>query len=55
LRIDALTAATRWGGERMDYGIAIDSLLYRRRKAAEQRGRDGITPVATTNQQTYRY
>ena len=36
LRIDARTAATRWGGERMDYGIAIDSLLYRRRKAVEQ-------------------
>jgi hypothetical protein len=31
-------AATGWRGERMDYGIAIDSLLYRRRKAeAEQR------------------
>ena len=37
LRIDARTGATRWGGERMDYGIAIDSLLYRTRRAAKQR------------------
>jgi hypothetical protein len=27
--IDANTAATRWRGERMDYGVAIDSLLFR--------------------------
>jgi len=27
--IDARTGATRWKGERMDYGIAIDSLLWR--------------------------
>ena len=32
LHIDAQTAATRWRGERMDYGIAIDSLLYRTRR-----------------------
>ena len=37
VHVDARTAATRWGGERMDYGIAIDALLYRTRKAAEQR------------------
>lgn len=36
LSIDARTAATRWKGERMDYGIAIDSLLYRTRKATEE-------------------
>jgi hypothetical protein len=30
----AQTAATRWHGERMDYGIAIDSLLYRTRRSA---------------------
>lgn len=29
IRIDARTATTGWRGERMDYGIAIDSLLYR--------------------------
>lgn len=28
------TAATRWHGERMDYVIAIDSLLYRTRRSA---------------------
>ena len=32
--IDARTAATRWKGVRMDYGIGIDSLLFRTRKAA---------------------
>jgi hypothetical protein len=31
LRIDAQTAATHWRGERMDYGMAIDSLLFRAR------------------------
>lgn len=31
LRIDANTAATHWRGERMDYGMAIDSLLFRAR------------------------
>ncbi|HET9269057.1 MAG TPA: DUF222 domain-containing protein [Vicinamibacterales bacterium] len=36
LGIDARTAATRWRGERMDYGIAIDSLLYRTGKAAAE-------------------
>ena len=34
LRIDARTAATRWRGERMDHGQAIDSLLFRSRAAA---------------------
>ncbi len=32
LRIDAQTAATHWRGERMDYGMAIDSLLMRARR-----------------------
>jgi hypothetical protein len=32
-RIDATTAATRWRGERMDYGIAIDLLIARARPA----------------------
>jgi hypothetical protein len=30
--IDARTGATRWKGERMDYGIAIDSLLWRTKR-----------------------
>ena len=34
LRIDARTAATRWRGERMDHGQAIDSLLLRSRGPA---------------------
>jgi len=33
IHIDAQTAATRWCGERMDYGIAIDSLIFRARRA----------------------
>lgn len=32
--IDARTAATRWRGERMDHGQAIDALLYRSRAGA---------------------
>jgi hypothetical protein len=38
--IDARTGATRWKGERMDYGIAIDSLLWRTR-----RGDGGVSAV----------
>ena len=38
VRITARTAATGWRGERMDYGIAIDALLYRAARA-----RDGGT------------
>ena len=34
LCIDARTAATRWRGERMDHGQAIDSLLFRARAAS---------------------
>jgi hypothetical protein len=33
ITIDARTAATRWRGERMNYAIAVDSLLYRSRRA----------------------
>ena len=32
LRIDVQTAATHWRGERMDYGMEIDSLLMRARR-----------------------
>jgi hypothetical protein len=31
--IGATTATTRWRGELMDYGTAIDAMLYRRRRA----------------------
>jgi len=34
LSIDARTAITRWTGDAMDYQIAIDSLLFRERRAA---------------------
>jgi Domain of unknown function (DUF222)/HNH endonuclease len=34
IHIDARTGATRWGGERMDYRIAVDVLLSRTRRAA---------------------
>ena len=38
LHIDANTAATQWRGERMDYGIAVESLLYRSRPENGGRG-----------------
>lgn len=34
LAVDQRTATTRWTGEAMDYQIAIDSLLFRERRAA---------------------
>jgi hypothetical protein len=40
--IDAGTAATRWRGERMDYGIAIDSLLSRTAWEARRTRGDAI-------------
>jgi hypothetical protein len=42
IHITANTAATRWRGERMDYGIAIDSLRFRA-AAAEPQEREGTT------------
>jgi Domain of unknown function (DUF222)/HNH endonuclease len=39
IHIDAQTATTGWRGERMDYGVAIDSLRFR--SAAEQRPQPG--------------
>ena len=37
LDIDARTGRDPLGGEAMDYGIAIDALLYRTRKAEAER------------------
>ena len=37
IRIDPSTAATRWRGERMDHGQAINSLLFRARSATTPR------------------
>jgi hypothetical protein len=31
------TAVTRWRGKRMDYGMAIDAMLFRTHRAAERR------------------
>jgi hypothetical protein len=36
LRITAQTAATRWCGERMDYGLAVAGLLLKRERALRQ-------------------
>jgi hypothetical protein len=36
IHIDPLTARTRWRGESMDYGIAVDILLSRNRRAAQR-------------------
>jgi hypothetical protein len=49
LCIDPDTATTGWRGERMDYGVTIDSLLFRS-AAAKRQGVagaqcDGLTPV----------
>ena len=35
IHVDPHTAASRWGGERMDYSIAVDAMLYRSRQAAQ--------------------
>jgi hypothetical protein len=41
------TAVTRWRGERMDYGIAIDALLYRTRQSPPAAGVSAETRRAT--------
>jgi hypothetical protein len=35
IHIDASTAATRWRGEPMDYGLAIETLLHRARQSRD--------------------
>jgi hypothetical protein len=47
IHIDANTAATRWRGESMDYGIAVESLLYRSRP--ENAGRGAKVPCPPWN------
>jgi hypothetical protein len=42
IKIDAGTATTGWRGERMEYGVAIDSLLFRK-AAAQAAERAGVT------------
>jgi hypothetical protein len=42
IRIDRETATTRWRGERMDYGLAIEVLLAQSRHATE-RSRGNVT------------
>jgi hypothetical protein len=46
IRIDAKTAATRWGGETMDYGFAIQSLLILARKAKRVSAETSVTTSA---------
>ncbi len=46
IHIDPHTARTRWRGESMDYGIAIDVLLAKERKAAHFRASNGTNPQA---------
>jgi len=43
-RIDARTGATRWKGERMDYGIAMDSLLWRTRRGGDVSDETSLPP-----------
>ena len=38
LVINPRTATTRWQGERMDYGVAIDSLLFRAKSTPAEAG-----------------
>jgi hypothetical protein len=35
IHVTPRTGSTRWTGEHLDYGVAIDSLLCRTRRAAE--------------------
>jgi hypothetical protein len=42
IRIDRNTAATRWRGERMDYGLAVEVLLAQTRRA-RARSRGNVT------------
>ena len=46
IHIDPHTATTGWRGERMDYGVAIDSLRFR--SAAGQHPQPGGQPGGTT-------
>ena len=46
IHIDPHTARTHWRGETMDYGIAIDVLLAKERKAAHLRASNGTNPQA---------
>ena len=48
LHITPNAGATKWTGERMDYGIAIDSLLYRTRRAAEGAAARTAAPAPAT-------
>jgi len=41
LAIDAGTAMTRWAGERMDYGMAIEGLLRQQERAQQERAGAG--------------
>jgi hypothetical protein len=44
--IDPHTARTRWRGESMDYGIAIDVLLAKERRADDLRRTNEANPCS---------
>ncbi len=46
ISIDSHTARTRWRGEEMDYGIAVDILLAKERRAREARSVGTVAPAA---------
>jgi hypothetical protein len=46
IAIDPHTARTRWRGESMDYGIAIDVLLAKERKADDLRRTNEANPCS---------
>ena len=46
ISIDTHTARTRWRGEEMDYGIAVDILLAKERRAREARSVGTAAPAA---------
>jgi hypothetical protein len=47
LHIDSTTATTRWRGERMDYRLAIDALVFRTKRECVLRPDSGSVSAAT--------
>jgi hypothetical protein len=48
IRIDRNTAVTRWRGERMDYGLAIDVLLAQAQRARDVPAGSGRVPLSVS-------
>ena len=47
LSITAETASCKWGGERMDYSMAIESMQFLEQKAAEASQQNCVSPCRT--------